>query len=359
MNALLDDGFFNNLLSGALGAILGALASIFALILTNRHTRLENSKVLDAQSRQFEVERQNYESQLDRDRDLARETRELEAISGILSFLQDDFTRNPLDQDSGSRISALCTLLWLNASTTVSDGWHAVTGGSDRGDVPRHPLAGAIVSRSAALALAQSFPDTAVRNGHDSRKSLLQDATGDSVTLFLAAVSVVGRKMLRWSRLSDIEKIELFDEFRTESTKYSSETLTIANSLVGGDSQRSLINDLIDPPEIAKLIEKASELGTSREPYVAEFALVILEEYVDVSTLLEPPAGPRQVSLRALDMGCSAVIYSAPSFIDSGYWVDETVDESHADRLVEFEYSDQDESGFDPQDYVRARRANE
>ncbi|TFC63093.1 hypothetical protein [Cryobacterium sp. TMB1-7] len=344
----LNLSFLNNLLSGALGAVLGAAASIVALLVTNAYTRKENLKSLAAQKAQFEVQggqfvteqtrsREQFERQLQGDRDLSREARELEAVADLLTYLQ-EFDRSPLDLGNAHRLTALCNLLWLNVPALVADGWLGQDNGRGHGQSPahRHPLAAAIVTRAAALTLAQSFPNTASFN--DGRPgdspSVLGLVTEDSTADFRLDVGNVAREMLRWSRLSDDEKIVLFATLVEDATKFSTETLTLANVLLGGNALRPVVDWLVKEPELSELVSYAEELGSPTDSYLSEMALYVLEVEVDVETLPRAPKPQREVRLRRLDNGHCAVSYFAPSFVDVDIFVGEKLEDSHAPEVM-------------------------
>lgn len=357
----MDSTFLNNLLSGALGAMLGALASVFALIITNAHTRSENTKVLDAQAIQFAVERQNFERQLQGDRDLGRESRELDAIAAILTLLSDDFDRDPLSQEVGRRLSSLCMLLWLNVAPAVGEGWTAVTTRkvpSSR-QLSRHPLAAALVSRAAAISLAAVFPNTGIRHGEDSSRPILSVATSDSVAALRQSVAAIGREMLSWPLLTDSEKIKFFDEFVAEATTTSSETLTLANVLLGGHSKCTVVFDLHAQPRLSELIDRVSELGSAVDPRYSEFGRVILEPYVVEETLPVAPQVRRDLRLTEVDDDVVAVGYHAAGFLDFDRYVDAAADQSHEKLLRGHEWSNFEGSGLDESDYRRKRREDE
>ena len=220
---------WTNLWSGGAGAVLGALASIGILIGTNWWTRRMNQVALADQAAHFELEQENARLQFKeeqaaaRDRfnleqaagkESARESRELDVVAELLTWLQIDHDRAPLSCDLTPELMSICNRLILNSAAAVADAWRGRSAPSHRlTRVDRHPLAHALVPWASAYFVSQNFPDT---------MSLLQPREGESVVSALSgadrfrhrsriAVELISRQMLRWSYLTTEEKARIFD----------------------------------------------------------------------------------------------------------------------------------------------------
>ncbi|TFD94011.1 hypothetical protein E3T61_03155 [Cryobacterium lactosi] len=219
-----------NLLSGGAGAVLGSIASIGILLGTNWWTRRMSQEALAKQGHQFELEqasaklqfaeeqaesRRQYEQQQISGRNMARESRELEVVAELLTWLQVQHHRAPLSSDLIPDLMAICNRLTLNSNETVADGWRARVGETHTLRVERHPMAHALVPWACAYTVSQTFPDTMSlpwRDSDDAGTVVSELSCADSFPRDAGiAVERVSRQMLRWAFLTDEQKIALFD----------------------------------------------------------------------------------------------------------------------------------------------------
>lgn len=286
--------FWQNLWSGAMGAVIGAAVSVLILLMTNAYTRRENEKALRQGERHFE-------QQLGSEREMTREQRELDVVAELLTYLQTSFDRDPTNPDLIPDLMAITNRLVLNSRENVADGWRERAGRSDHVPVrvERHPLAHALVPWVTAVHLTRTFPSTfepAYSEDLEEREGLIQTAilgaTGlDQATSTMRVhVEKVVRRMLRWSSLGDSDKIGLFDELIETAGRATRLVVPAIDVALGGGGRESVHRPhtvLVGYPEV--VIVKELFKNDDYLEAVAEVRTRLSEDYILPG--LEP-AGP-------------------------------------------------------------------
>ena len=233
------DQVWTNLLSGLVGSVIGAVASIIILILANGFTRKLSNEAQIEQDRHFR-------DQIDEQ----RRGQELAAVAALLSEIQNQLNQLPLGADSRRAISSKCTVLWLTVQPDVSSAWRSVSSASTSSVVVEHPLDLALRARASEFALAAGLPATSVLRRHSAstrpdgtRPPLVALGLGDSEGLRDALLDLSGR-LLSWSTMSTMDKRQIFDHFLDAACRDLSKAIWFANKLIGGSEETPLLHRL-------------------------------------------------------------------------------------------------------------------
>ncbi|TFC87446.1 hypothetical protein [Cryobacterium sp. TMT4-31] len=282
-----------NLLSGLIGSVLGALASVWILIATNRHTSRMALK------------------QRELDRDMARGHRELEAVAKLLTFLQTSFSADPMGISQSRDLVGHVNLLALNASDAVRQGWEDVTQAHVRnGRSRRHPLPLALIAWSSADALAALLPNWEVnhdggsetiivtsssdgsrqKSDDDDFRTFVQSVTGawDNRPLMLECISRLSQTMLRWDVLTDDQKITVFNPLLEVASRRTSEFFAAVNVGFGAVADGHLpFEEGRGSDELVALHKDAALISDFR----SGLAFALIENTIDSLDLNRVPAG--------------------------------------------------------------------
>ncbi|MEL4317953.1 hypothetical protein WJX64_02960 [Leifsonia sp. YIM 134122] len=338
---------WDNLLSGTIGAILGAVlgggVTVLVLFLTNRVTRQENAKALSLQKGHFETAASqadaHFKAQLSADREAAREAREISAVEALLTFLQTDFYDNPTDLHLLPKLAARCNLLTLNARREVSEGWDTVRFNRMNSGRRRHPLEKAIVPWVSAINLARRFPNVApLLDGATAVFPVISIAdVEDSDREIRRAAEALSRRLLQWAHLSDEEKVNAFDEITHSAALPTKMVRRAVDYLLGAQNHRERPTSLLlNRRDLVELYKTALELESGMDGHCFDAVKSRAPLFVRASAIEPTSEAVRGIELVETEGNTLVVLHETAN---------------HEDRVERPEYDEESE--------VRTRRMQE